>query len=134
MFNYETKIFFSQCDPAGVIFYGEVFTIAHECYERLLTDNNYEQELFQSDELAYPIVHTESNYFDPLRLHDNLSIQLRVEKIGNTSYTLNYKFISGDKLKAEVKTVHVCVARGSGAKNYLPERLIEILSAHVIDN
>lgn len=133
MYTYKTKIYFPQCDPAGVIFFGEVFKSAHECYERFIADNHYETMLFSSIELAFPIVHTESNYYSPLRLHNNVSIDLQVEKIGNTSYTIVYKFISGDKLKAVVKTAHVCISRESGEKENLPDRLVNILSQHLIE-
>lgn len=133
MFSYKTKIFFPQCDPAGVIFFGEVFKTAHECYERFMAENNYEYFLFSSVELAFPIVHTEANYFSPLKLHDNVTLQLAVEKIGNSSFTIIYKFVNGDKLKAEVRTVHVCISRETGDKENLPDKLKNILSGHLAE-
>ena len=133
MYSYKSKIYFPQCDPAGVIFFGEVFKSAHECYERFMAENNYETMLFNSNEYAFPIVHSEANYYSPLRLHNNVSIDLHVEKIGNTSYTIVYKFLSGDKLKAVVKTAHVCISRQSGDKESLPDRLVDILSQHLVE-
>ncbi len=132
MYTYSTKIFFAQCDPAGVIFFGEVFKIAHECYERFIDENKYEAFLFESLDHAFPIVQSDAKYYSPLRLHENVSIQLYVEQIGDSSYTLLYKFISGDKLKAEVRTVHVCISRENGKKQTIPSRLKEILSNNLV--
>ena len=87
--------------------------------------------IFTSESYAFVIVHAEADYFTPLKAGDEIEIELFVEKIGNTSFTIAYKIYKSDKtLAGSAKTVHVTVNRETRKKIPIPEKLITSLEKY----
>ena len=79
------------------------------------------------------IVHSEADYKKPIRTGDRLKVELRIEKIGTTSYALAYQIKDrDDEIVANLKTVHVAVSKQDNGKLKLPsdfkKKLSEIAS------
>jgi 1,4-dihydroxy-2-naphthoyl-CoA hydrolase len=124
MFTYKYKIKFSDCDPGGVIYFANIFNIAHQAYEEFLLHAGGNNNYFSSRKYAIPIVKAEAFFLQPLRLHEEIRILLTVESIGNSSYTIKYKFVDGNDLtKTEVITAHVVITKEDGNKTGIPEDL-----------
>ncbi|MHC5082786.1 MAG: acyl-CoA thioesterase [Planctomycetota bacterium] len=107
--KYTTKIRMPHVDSAGVVFYANLFVLAHECYESWL-----EQFVCLSDLLEQgthlPIVHAEADYQKPIRLWDEVTIEMKAEQIKQHSYTLEYQFKDAEgNQTASAKTVHVAI-------------------------
>ncbi|MBU1096904.1 MAG: acyl-CoA thioesterase [Bacteroidetes bacterium] len=134
MFVYNTKIKFSNCDPAGVIYFAEVFNLAHETYELFLLNNKTKVDYFISNEIALPIIKAESLFTSAISLHDDIKIELRVLEIRESSYEIEYKIIGDDgRIKAKVKTVHVCIGKGDRSKVSIPPDLAMYLNEHLAE-
>ncbi len=86
MFEYNSRINFYNCDPAGIIFYGEVFKFAHSAYEmflqHLLTEINY----FNHPEIVLPIIKANAEYINPLRQGDEIKITVSVTRLLEKSF------------------------------------------------
>lgn len=133
MFENQVKIKFSNCDPAGVIYFPEVFNIAHETYELFMLDNNECIDYFRSEEMAIPITKAECLFNAAIALHDDIIVELSVLEIRECSFAIEYKFIGENgALKALVKTVHVCVDKQDHTKTFIPSALAEHLSGHLV--
>lgn len=132
MYKKNIKIDFFDCDPGGIIFYANAFKIAHRCYEEFLASLDLERDYFADEEHLLPIVHSESDYYKPIKSHDEITVELIVSKIGDSSFELTYMFKdkSGDE-KVKVKTVHVAVSRKDFSKTGLPEDLRSKLNRHL---
>ncbi len=109
-------------DAAGVIYFANFYRMAHTAYEAFMESIGYSIRYFLDDAPCLPlIVHSQADYKKSIRTGDKLRIELRVEKIGTTSYGLAYQIKDHDNdLVADLKTVHVAVSKTTHAKMPLP--------------
>lgn len=125
MYVYQTKIKLHETDAAGLLFFSNQFKIIHDAYESLLETIGYDfAQLIRNRDIFLPIVHAESDYRAPLFVGDALSIQVSVDKIGKTSFSLAYKLLNAkQKLVGTGRTVHVAVNKSTRKKIILPKDL-----------
>lgn len=128
MYQFETSVRLHDTDSAGLLFFANQFKMAHDCYESFLSDNglSFLTIIVERDYLL-PIVHAEADYAEALEVGQELVVELSAGRIGNSSFTLNYRFTSNDDEVGSVSTVHVCVDAETGEKRDLPDELVEIL-------
>ncbi len=78
-------------DAAGTVFFLNYFVFAHETYELFLEEIGYSlRRIIERESFLLPIVHAESDYHQMIKLEDEITIVLKVDKIGTTSFTLVY--------------------------------------------
>lgn len=119
----------NDTDAAGVIYFASAQRIAHEALEEAFELKGLNLgEVLESGDTVTPVVHAEADYIAPIRLGDKLDIEVRCERVGDTSYVIAYRLLKGGQVVAHAKTVHVAVARSTGAKKPLPDRLRKLLS------
>ena len=124
MFVWRTTVKLHDTDAAGLLFYGHQFKMAHDCYEAMLESIGFPMAwwLRESDCLL-PIVHAEADFMLPLSVGDQVEIRLRMDTLGDSSYTLAQDFFDSKGCTVgTVKTVHVVVNRKSGRKMTIPDK------------
>lgn len=109
MFAYKTVIKLHQTDAAGLLFFSHQFEIIHDAYEALLEKAGVGfATLIRHKDYFLPIVHAEADYKAPLFVGDRLTIEVRVGKIGRSSFSFVYKLWNANKkLVGTAKTIHV---------------------------
>ena len=124
MFVWRTTVKLHDTDAAGLLFYGHQFKMAHDCYEAMLESIGFPMAWWLREADCFlPIVHAEADFLLPLFVGDQVEIQLRSEKLGDSSYTLAQDFLdSKGRTVGTVKTVHVVVNKKSGRKTTIPDR------------
>lgn len=128
MFNTKVKVYFYDADPAGIIFYASIFKFAHYAYEDLMRSFNLEKNYFFDEEIILPIIHTQADYFSPIKVGEEILISVTTSQLRDNSFELSYKFTdSNDKIRGSAKTVHVCVKKENFKKVHLPADLFEKL-------
>ena len=134
MTSFETRrvIRLKDTDAAGVIFFVNYFVFAHETYELFLEEIGYSlRRIIEQESFLLPIVHAESDYHQMIRVEDEITIVLNVDKIGRTSFTLVYDyFLENQELVGSVKTVHVCVDKTTLKKRPIPEDFQQALKKY----
>ncbi len=125
MYVYQTKIKLHETDAAGLLFFTNQFKIIHDAYESLMETIGYDfAQLIRDRDIFLPIVHAESDYRAPLFVGDTVSIQVSIDKIGKTSFSLAYKLLNAkQKLVGTGRTVHVAVNKSTRKKIILPKDL-----------
>ncbi len=108
---------FGETDAAGVVHFLELFRWCHETWESSLEKHGVVlQEIFPTNhintsqlDVALPVVHCEANYFQPLYVGDTIDIELKPEKINDSSFVLRFKFKkNGEKIGiANIKHVSI---------------------------
>jgi YbgC/YbaW family acyl-CoA thioester hydrolase len=99
-----------ETDAAGIMFFGNVFSIVHDVYEVMLNRMGFTfRKRWDEQEFLLPLVHAEADYFQPLRPGDKITVALRVEKIGTTSFVLGYNLTRDGKPVGKARTAHVAV-------------------------
>ena len=95
-FRQERVIHFSDCDPAGIVFYPQYFVMLNAHIEDWITDGlgvDY-YELVAGRRIGLPTVRLEVDFVAVSRMGDRVALDLEVERIGGASLTLR-RTISG---------------------------------------
>ena len=121
-----TKITFDLADPAGILYFANVFHLAHKNIEQYLEDEHQLwQEWFNNSNVGAPIKHTECDYHKPMILGKDYNIESKPFDKSNSTITFQTKFLTLDgDLCAEVKTVHIFVSKPDMKKISVPELLV----------
>ena len=130
MFSYKTTVKMHDTDAAGILFFGNQFKMIHDAYEALLESIGFSFTiLLRKTNFFIPIIHAEADYKSPLFVGDLVTIEVTIEKIGHTSFIVNYALRDRrDKLVGTAKTVHVAVNAKSHKKIALPSKFREALT------
>lgn len=123
MYTTKLRTNFYDADPAGILFYANIYRLAHSAYEEMIKSWGIGEDVFFSPSYAMPIVHSEADYLHPILAHEELTINIAATKLKEHSFELSYFFYSNGELKAKVKTVHVFVDKKKMEKIEIPEPL-----------
>ena len=121
----DTIVRMADTDAAGVIYFARQLELAHYAFEMFLEEAGLGVgHMLAEKDYRIPIVHAESDYHAPLRVGDRLSICLTALRIGDTSFTLDFRLRDrqGREVGA-VKTIHVAVSRSTWTKRPIPAEL-----------
>lgn len=131
-FEYSFQVPFHQVDHAGIMFFAHLFTHAHDAYAALMENcSSSLQQIIEQGVYAIPLVHTEANYHAPMRHGDRISVNLGVERLGNSSFRLAYRFHCHDMLCADAGTDHVFITVENGKPAAIPAALRDSLSRYL---
>ena len=131
MYSIQSRINFYDCDPAGILFYANIFKKAHKAYEEFLESLDLEIDFFDDDKYVLPIIHAEADYKNPLIAGGLITIEVLVTSLRESSFELTYFFVDENhSIKATAKTVHVSVDKSEFKKISLEKELSEKLALH----
>ena len=125
MFETKTNIKLHDTDAAGITFFANHYRIAHTAYEAFMKSIGCGLDwIIRDADYFVLIAHSEADYMRPLFYGDTLTISIKAERVGNSSFTLAYNFKDGKGNEAAlVRTVHVAIDKKTGDKIEIPERL-----------
>jgi YbgC/YbaW family acyl-CoA thioester hydrolase len=133
-FEHKRRVRFQDTDPAGIVFFANIFLYCHEAFEELLRDVGMPLEtIIASREQVLPLAHAEADFKSPFRFGVLVTTRVTVAEIGERSFRLEYEMADekGQKL-AQAATVHVAVDPASGRSTTLSPRLRAALSRHQV--
>lgn len=115
-FRRERLIRFSDCDPAGIIFYPQYFVLFNGLLEDWFTDGDGLgigfRALIQDRNLGVPTVRLEADFSAVSRMGDRVVLSLAVERLGSRSITLRQRCESRDgELRMALRQVLVTTSR-----------------------
>jgi YbgC/YbaW family acyl-CoA thioester hydrolase len=130
-FEHRRRIHFHECDPAGIVYFGHVFTFCHEAYEELVRSGGQPIETLLTSPCVYPLRHVEADYSSPLRLGDLITIGITLGKVSERSFRVEFTLTSEQGvLLAKAAHVHVAVDKATMRPVALPEPLRALLARH----
>src|SRR5436309_15495219 len=90
MFVKENLIRFPHCDPAGIVFYPHYFVLFHELVEDWFNEGIGESyaQFVKHHVMGLLMEKVECEFVAPNSIGDTLSLDLRVQRIGNSSINL----------------------------------------------
>lgn len=105
------KVFFQDCDPAGIVFYPRYFEMINLTVETWFDEalNMSFSVLHEDRGLAIPTVHIETGFSAPSRLGDPLTFTLTVKKLGGSSMDLEIQALCGTEVRLTSDLTLVCV-------------------------
>ena len=130
-FEHRTRIRFHQADPAGVLFFGRVTELLQAAYEELVADMGLDHRAhFAQQETSTPIAHLEVDYHRPILAGEDITVRVRVARIGGRSFTLAFALVDeAGALRMSAETVFVFTTIED--ERFVPAPLPEALRARL---
>lgn len=130
-FTKSVDIRFSQADPGGILFFGNVYQVAHDTYEDFVTHLGFKwDDWFANPEWAVPLRHSSCEHLIPIRPGKTYLITIEIAQIGTSSLTLKYKFENQGRTHCEVTLVHTFIDLKSITKRPIPKEVRERLEVY----
>lgn len=124
MFTYKTKINFYDCDPAGILFYGNIYHYCHSAYEDLIRSFKLKEDYFINEDYLVPIIKSEAFYHKSLKYSEEVTIEIKVSQLKSSSFELEYLCKNEKEERCVVvKTAHVFVDKKEWKKMEIPEEI-----------
>lgn len=121
VFRTQKTLTFKEADPAGIMFFGNIFGFAHDAFEPFIVEAGYTyQEWFGQRDVIIPIRHTEADFKSPFRPGQTYDIAVTVASFGETSFKMRYVFTQKEKLHGTVTMVHSVLDGKTHQKLALP--------------
>lgn len=129
MFETKRTVYFSDCDPAGILFYVKALEFCHSAYEEFVNSFNLGFDYWTNENFAVPVKSAEAKYIRAIKYSEIITIKLKVLELRNSSFSISY-LILNDKEETciEAKTVHVFVDKKSWSKMEINKSVKENLS------
>ena len=130
-FTYEYTVRFRDTDAAGVLYFTNVLNICHEAYEASLEASGINiKQFFTKPVIAFPIVHTAVDFFQPTFCGDKLIIKLTPQKLGTNKFEINYELFIDNILVSKAITKHLCIDASSRSRLDLPKYIISWMNIY----
>jgi YbgC/YbaW family acyl-CoA thioester hydrolase len=133
-FKTQTRIKFREADPAQIMYFANVFSLAHDTFEEFIVEAGYRwEEWFSADQHMIPIRHVEADYKSPFIPGQLYDIEASVESLTSTSFKMKYVFTNNNRLHATVSMVHAVLDPRTKQKMALPALMVQRLTPYLSD-
>jgi len=131
-FTIRIVIAFGDTDPAGLVYYPNLFHYCHLAMERFVGERagiTY-SDLIRDQRIGFPTVSVQAEFMVPIVYGDEIDVEVEVRAIGNSSLTLGYLIRRSHDgvLCAKIEQVHVAMNLDSKSSVPLTLLLRESLS------
>lgn len=127
MFIYLRTIFLRETDATGILYFSELSKLALEAFEAYFLSKGFTlQRMIDQEDFLMPIVHSECDFSSPLRVGDEVKIELSLSEVGNSSFTVqtNFYHTTTGVEAGSAKIVHVAVDKKTGKSIPVPELIL----------
>ena len=116
-FRTERRVDWGDCDAAGIVFYPNYFRWMDSAFHELAESIGCGQRRLQNDFglLGTPLIDTGCSFKAPASFGDPLEIAVLVTRLGESGFTLSYRFLRDGAQVAEGHEARVCVRAVSSA-------------------
>ncbi|ASC90518.1 acyl-CoA thioesterase [Alcaligenes nematophilus] len=135
LYEQEHRIRFSECDPAGIVFYPQYFVMFNDLMEAWIDSMTPEgfHNMIASKRVGMPSVHIEAEFKSISRMGDDVVMSLGVERIGNSSLKLLLRCIGKDGvLRMQVRQTVVTTSLETHLGIPIPDFLRNPMQEYVI--
>lgn len=132
LYSQRYKIHFSECDPAGIVFYPQYFVMFNNLLERWvdeLVPQGFAGYIMEQ-RFGLPTVHLEAEFKAISKMGDDVLLELHVQRIGRKSLTLQQRCVGLDGvLRMQVTQTYVTTSLETHQAIPIPEALYLALTA-----
>ncbi len=127
LFTQARVIRFSDCDPAGMVFFPQYFVMLNALVEDWFTHAlrvNY-AELLGPRRIGLPTVALQSEFRAPCRMGDTVEFRLQLERMGSRSLTLRVDCMHGPGCCVQIRQVLVSTSLAHDGAIEIPQDVRE---------
>jgi len=112
-------------DAAGLIFFPRLFDLVQEVLETVMLERGASiGQRLEGDGPIMPIARCEADFKRPLRLGDQVTVEMSCERVGEKSISFAYRFVDAAGEEAALaRTVHVGMDRRTGQSVALTDEM-----------
>lgn len=126
-FRMPVKVRYYETDQQKVVFNSWYLAYFDEALAEFLTSVGYPYQQLLADGSDTMLVHTELDWTGSLTWGDLADVVVSPVAVGNTSVTLDFAIVRGDRSLCSARTVYVVVDATTLARTPVPARLAEAL-------
>ena len=134
VFRNTVLVRFKHCDAAGIVFYPRYFEMLNDFIEDWFAqalDWPFDA-MHGAGQAGVPTADLHCRFVAPSRLGETLTRELRVVKLGQSSFTVQVRFMGPDSdLRLEVTQRLVCVDTDKIAPRPLPDPVQQAMATYV---
>lgn len=132
-YKYHFTTSLHDIDAAGVLFFAHLYRHAHDAYEAFMSDIGFSLDKVIRENILLPLIHSEADFLQPISHGNKVCIQLQIKKIGNSSFTVTYRFTgNSDQHLATALTTHVYMDRADHKSKKIPDALRKELAKYLV--
>ncbi len=128
-FSFQSRVRFGDTDASGAIFYVSLLRHFEAAEMEFLRYLGFTYADFQAPKVDFPRVRVECDYISPLGYDDLLDIEVTVQRVGRSSFTLGFAASVEGRLAARAKLTIVATDPLPHKSTPLPEALRAALSS-----
>lgn len=121
VFRFPVEVRFRDLDAMGHV--NNAVTVTYLEVARTRFWLSQFRELATDVDFPFVVARVAVNYRRPIRLHHTLEVELWVNRVGRSSFTLAYRVWANGQLAADAETVQVYYDYASGQPRPLPDGL-----------
>ena len=125
---------FSECDPAGIVFYPRYFEMMNDLVEDWFADAldvNF-KVLINVRGLGIPMARIETEFFKPCMLGDNITLSLRVLRMGLSSVRAEILGAAAGETHFRAEILLVCVTLADKKSIEIPADMRERMGKFLV--
>jgi acyl-CoA thioester hydrolase len=109
-FTWTVRVYYEDTDAGGIVFYANYLKFFERARTEWLRAAGVDQQaLIERDGAAFVVKHASIDYHAPARLDDELTLTLRIEKLGRASVQFAQQAWKGELLLVEAQVKVGCV-------------------------
>jgi YbgC/YbaW family acyl-CoA thioester hydrolase len=130
-YRWQGRIRFVDTDASQRIHYTAMFRHFEAAEQEFLRDLGvpYSDPGFR--DVSFPRVHVECDFLAEIRYDDAIDVDLAVDRVGTSSFTISYAVGVGNRPSAKGKITVVCMDKATHRSCPIPDRLSEALRGHL---
>ena len=130
--NYSRRVYLSDTDAAGVVYFAKGLEICHQAYEESLAAAGISlKQMLQDKTIALPIIRAEIDFMRPLFCGDEIQVNLNASSISSNEFAIAYQIRHVDNLErvlVKAQTWHVCIDPQIRTRTDLPSSILKWLN------
>jgi 4-hydroxybenzoyl-CoA thioesterase len=132
LFALRLPVRFTHTDPAGYVFFPRYFEMLQAVVEEWFTHALQQRyaDLIIHRRLGTPTASTQCTFMKPSRLGDEITMAVKLEHIGNSSFRLRFIGTVDDSLRLEAISTLVMISLDDGAPRPIPPDLRARMEAY----
>lgn len=121
---------FFWADPAGILFFGNIYLAAHQIWEAWAKSKDGLWWLwFQNEnEIAYPLRNSSADFLKPMKYGAEFTASIKVESVTSSTFVLVTEFSAKGSIYATVRSVHTALNTQTMTKDRLPPGWAQFLT------
>jgi 4-hydroxybenzoyl-CoA thioesterase len=126
-FSTRITVPFGDTDLAGLVYFPNILSYCHVAMERFFSEycGTPYSDLVQRQFIGFPTVKLEAEFLVPIGYGDEISVEVRISRVGRNSVTLLYNLSreSDEVLCARATLIHVAMDLRSRRSLSIPDEL-----------